>query len=102
MTRNSAPRLVVPSINAAYSYSLLHTLDVHILTIDDNVRSILILIAVIILCLAPYGSIRQLDDRVPIPACPSTFDSRLHIYCLLVDPTHTNSAAHALDVHDTI
>ena len=102
MTRNSAPRLVVPSINAAYSYSLLHTLDVHILTIDDNARSILILIAVIILSLAPYGSICQLDDRVPIPTCPSTFDSRLHICCLLVDPTHTDATAHAVNVHDII
>jgi hypothetical protein len=30
--------------------------------------------------LAPYCSVRQLDDRVPIPTCPGTFNSRVHIH----------------------
>src|SRR5690606_9312538 len=68
-------------IDAAHAHRLGHALDMHIPALHHHMWPVLVLIAIIVLILAPDRSIGELDNGIAAPARPGSCNTRLHRRC---------------------
>jgi len=65
-------------VDAAYPHSLGHAFDMHVPTVNGDTWPILVLVAIVVLILAPDRSVGEPNDRISIPTSPSPFNAQSH------------------------
>ncbi len=61
--------------NPAHPNCLRHAVDVHSISVHDDLWPVLVLVAVVVLVLLPHGAIDKRYDRASVPASPLTLDA---------------------------